>query len=564
MADTNKDRHCIESTSMPCSLKEKTQADPKNKMPTLPPHTIDVTLVEASWKMKLLIFMIMLYLPAGSHYLEATVGTLKTSIKTSLKINNTEFSILTASVTLVNTVLPLLAGTIVDDISGIGSVRGTLFISLMVFIGSLLVSMASIYQSYSMMVAGSVIYGLGGGMIVTMQEAVLSRWFRDKQLAIVIGLILASARLTKWVAKMACYPIVYATQSNAWPIHVATLLCGLGVIVNGMYWVVMYYHRCATLRGKEIAQPLSGYRSQWQSMDKKTDHSEKLSFQWSLRLLLLLPSTFWMIPWAQLLMSSIMSSFDDVATEYIQFRYKTTSIMAGYQSSLTQVMPIVFGPLMGVVVHRYGKRLIVLFIATLLLMTSMVLLTFTKTIPAVGMIIFSLALALGPVAILSSASLLLPHELSGTGMGLHKCSNNIGTTIVSVLVGYVQDLTLHDGDPSNDVADKESQYDGVMILYLTMACLSMLFTVLFWCMDRRLLSGWLEAGVHERNRRLQQVRENQAYGLYDKTALQRIGSRLRDTPTYYYVFFYGFWLLLAWVVFFTFALMPVYKQYDIK
>lgn len=31
--------------------------------------------------------------------------------------------------------------------------------------------------------------------------------------------------------------------------------------------------------------------------------------------------------------------------------------MAGYQSSLTQVVPIVVAPVMGVVVHRYGKRI---------------------------------------------------------------------------------------------------------------------------------------------------------------------------------------------------------------
>src|SRR6478735_2641920 len=104
----------------------------------------------------------------------------------------------------------------------------------------------------------------------------------------------------------------------------------------------------------------------------------------------------------------------------------------------------------------------------------MILLSYTWVTPAIGMIVFSLALALGPVSLLSSTSLLLPHELSGTGMGLHKCANNIGTTIVSVLVGYVQEITYHDGNPHDDISDLQSEYDGVMILYVSMAGLSTL------------------------------------------------------------------------------------------
>ncbi|KAG1245603.1 hypothetical protein G6F68_014989 [Rhizopus microsporus] len=143
--------------------------------------------------------------------------------------------------------------------------------------------------------------------------------------------------------------------------------------------------------------------------------------------------------------------------------------MAGYQSSLTQVVPVVLAPIMGIVVHKYGQRLTILFIASIVLLVAMILLSYTWVTPAIGMIVFSLALALGPVSLLSSTSLLLPHELSGTGMGLHKCANNIGTTIVSVLVGYVQDLTYHDGNPNDNMTDLQSEYNGVMILYLVLA-----------------------------------------------------------------------------------------------
>ncbi|KAI9019561.1 major facilitator superfamily domain-containing protein [Phycomyces nitens] len=528
---------------------------------------IQDTLKEATWQTKLLILICMLSLPVGCHYLEATMGTLKTSLKNSMHINNTQFSILLSSVSLVNTILPLLAGTFVDDLSSVGSIRGSTLVSVVIFAGSIMVSWAAERNSYPVMITGQIIYGLGGGMIVTMQEAILSRWFRDRQLSIVIGILLSFARLTKWAAKMVCYPIINSTHSHSWPIHVATILCGSGVVMSLVYWTVMYRYGCATIYGKEISQPKTGYQSQF--VVSHSQNNSRAPFRWSSKMFLLLPSTFWMVPWVQLVMSSVLSSFDDVATEFIQFRYNTTSVMAGYQSSLTQVMPIVVAPIMGIIVHRYGKRLTSLFVATLILILSMVLLGYTWAPPAVGMIIFSLALALGPVSVLSSTSLLLPHELAGTGMGLHKCANNIGSTIVSVLIGYVQDLTLHDGNPHDDQQDLETEYDGVMIFFLIMGFGSTVIAVLFWVMDRRLLSGWLQADVKERERRIEQVKLEQTESkyenkdLFDTKSLQKIGSQMRTKPTYLYVSFYVFWLVVSWVIFFTFALMPVYQNYNV-
>lgn len=210
-------------------------------------------------------------------------------------------------------------------------------------------------------------------------------------------------------------------------------------------------------------------------------------------------------------------------------------------------------------------------------MTSMILLAYTWVPPAIGMIIFSFALALGPVSLLSSTSLLLPHELAGTGMGLHKCFNSIGTTIVSVLVGYVQDLTYHDGDPHDDSSDLQVEYNGVMILYLSIASFSIIVVVVFWLMDRYLLSGWLQADKKERQRRLDlvQTKEEDEKTLYlhaDKDELQKIneekmnalkmiGSRLTEKKSYTYVSLSLFWLAFSWIVFFTFALMPVYQSY---
>ncbi|KAG0176763.1 hypothetical protein DFQ29_005669 [Apophysomyces sp. BC1021] len=490
---------------------------------------------DVSWKFKALILLCMLTIPVGSHYLDATVGTLKTALKHSMHINNTQFSILLSAVSLVNTLLPLLAGTFVDDTSGFGSIRFTTMVSLLIFVGSLMVSFAATYSNYPLMVGGQIATGLGSGMIVTTQEGILSRWFRDSEIAIIIGVMLCCSRLTKFIAKLTCYPIAHATGSTNTPIYIATLLCALAVAMNGVYWIAMYRSGRATATGKELAQPKN-----------HTHHfsGPSSTFRWTPKVLLYLPALFWMVPWMQLVMSSVLSSFNDIAT-------------------LTQVVPIVIAPIMGVVVHRFGKRLTS---RALVLLLSMVLLAYTWVTPAAGMIIFSLALALGPVGLLSATSLLLPHELAGTGMGLHKCANNIGTTIVSVLVGYVQDLTYHDGDASDDEADLRTEYDGVMILYIVLTVGSVAGAVVFWFLDRHWLNGFLQADKSERDRQLALVKEaqeqqKQQLGLGEVPLLDRVGSQLRPAKTFIFVGVFGFWLLVSWAVFFTFSLMPIYEGY---
>lgn len=487
-------------------------------------------------------------------------------------INNTQFSILMSSVTLVNTVLPFFAGAFADDLSSsVGTIRGTLAINVIIFIGSLMVTMGAFANNYSIMLAGQVIYGLGDGIIVTFQEAVLSRWFRNKQLAIVVGSMLSIARLTKFVAKLICYPLVNLAGTFTRPITVALALCGLSVLANLIYWVAMVKGGLATLSGREINRSGSITTVEYAADGKKVE-PERFKFKYSL--LLYLQGIFWMVPWLQITMSSVLSSFDDIATEYTQFRYSTTSVTAGYQSSLTQVVPIVAAPLLGIYVHKYGKHLYILGAGTVILIISIILLVYTWAPPTAGMILISFALSFGPVALLTTTSLLLPSELVGVGVGLHKCANNIGTTIISVIVGYVQDLTFHDGDTSDDQVDLQHEYDYVMILYLVVSCISLLLAFLFWFWDRQYLGSWLQINRKEREKRIEQAKsvsahqyiyKNQPEG-YDRqqTALKLIGSQLKTKRSFIHVGLFLLWLLIAWVIFFAFALMPLYQRYSLQ
>ncbi|KAG1242208.1 hypothetical protein G6F68_016301 [Rhizopus microsporus] len=97
-----------------------------------------------------------------------------------------------------------------------------------------------------------------------------------------------------------------------------------------------------------------------------------------------------------------------------------------------------------------------------------VLLGWTYVNAVIGMILYSISLAFGLVSIISSIGMVLPPEYLGTGSGIYKSTINIGTTILDIVVGVVQDHTQHQA------------YTGVMILFLVLACVGFVLICTLW------------------------------------------------------------------------------------
>lgn len=64
---------------------------------------------------------------------------------------------------------------------------------------------------------------------------------------------------------------------------------------------------------------------------------------------------------------------------------------------------------------------------------------FTYITPILGMLIFSVSLAAGPIAMISSIMVVEELRLVGTALGIYKCASNIGSTIMDPIAGAVQD-----------------------------------------------------------------------------------------------------------------------------
>jgi MFS family permease len=97
-------------------------------------------------------------------------------------------------VSIVNTVLPLLGGIFIDIF---GTIPGSIVTTILIAVGNILVALSTSSANLSMMIIGRVLYGIGSGTVVIVQETILSQWFKGRSLAAVIALMMTISRLVR-------------------------------------------------------------------------------------------------------------------------------------------------------------------------------------------------------------------------------------------------------------------------------------------------------------------------------------------------------------------------------
>jgi MFS family permease len=63
--------------------------------------------------------------------------------------------------------------------------------------GNILVAASTSTANLPMMILGRVLYGIGSGTVVIVQETILSQWFQGQSLAAVIALMMTVSRLVR-------------------------------------------------------------------------------------------------------------------------------------------------------------------------------------------------------------------------------------------------------------------------------------------------------------------------------------------------------------------------------
>ena len=159
-------------------------------------------------------------------------------------------------------------------------------------------------------------------------------------------------------------------------------------------------------------------------------------------------------------------------------------------------------------------------------MLAILILQFTTLNPILGMLSFSISLALGPVALVSSIPVILPLSLVGTGMGLVKSGTNVGASLMDIITGLLQDR------------DPNKGYRGVMLFFSSIGILSVLCGVTLFVLDRTIYNNTLDA------RKSTDV----------NSGSKRLLLTKKLKINYLYGGIYAGLVILSWVLFFRFVL----------
>ncbi|KAJ2045512.1 hypothetical protein H4S04_005590 [Coemansia sp. S16] len=395
-----------------------------------------------------------------------------------LDITNTQYGALQSTVSAVNTVLPILGGLFID---AFGTTSGSLLATFLIMLGNLIISISTHSRSFSTMVGGRILYGLGSGAITVVQETILGSWFKGKGLAITIAIQITTSRIASFLSMGTAIPVANHFGFYGAAFWANFLVCALSFGINLVYMVTMRrIHRSAPDR------IVSRLRSK---------------HRFNPRLVLFFFGLYWLFIVESFTLGGGWNSFLHINSELVKLRFGANDAVAAWSASVSQIMPIFLVPFLGWFFDVFGLRTDMLVMSAGLFTVSMALLGFTMINPLVGLVIFSISLALGPLAEITAISLILPNSSLGTGLGIYKSAMNTGSTIVDIVVGVLQDRG------SKTLEETAHSYDYAMAFFVAWGLLSTFVAVTVFFVDRLKWNSLLRSNSTQRREALHAVKD---------------------------------------------------------
>ena len=326
--------------------------------------------------------------------------------------------------------LMLFFGGIILDKCGV-RFTGTMSSSLM-FVGALLkwyaldnsFGDAQIF-GYPVQVAlaalGFAIFGMGAEITGITVTKVIAKWFTGHELALAMGLQVAMARIGTAAALACSLPF-----ANAMGIVSAPVLLGAALLCIGVVSFLVY---CVMDR-KLDASLAAGAEEQGEE-----------GFSFGDLKLIFTNKGFWLIAILCVLFYSGVFPFLKFATKLMIYKYNVDPELAGLIPAMLPFGTILLTPVFGSMYDRMGKGATLMIIGSLML--TLVHVLFALPILnvwwfAIGiMIILGVAFSLVPSAMWPAVPKIIPMKQLGSAYAIIFYIQNIGLSMVPVLIGSV-------------------------------------------------------------------------------------------------------------------------------
>ena len=409
------------------------------------------------------------------YFITDVMAPLQSMLETEFGWDGTDYGFFTSAYGWFNVMLfMLIIGGIILDKKGM-RFTGTLACSLMLVGASLKyyaispffhfgdAVFAGIRLQILLAAIGFAIFGVGveiAGITVT---KVIARWFKGKEIALAMGLQVATARIGTALALSITVPLAKYFNEISVPVLFGLLLLCIGLISFLVFGI----------------------------MDRKLDASIKdikeeaeESFRMSDILFVIRNKGFWLIALLCVLFYSAVFPFLKYATSLMINKYNVDESLAGLIPSMLPFGTILLTPLFGGIYDKKGKGATIMIFGSFLL----IVVHFLFSLPLLNvwwfaafvMVILGIAFSLVPSAMWPSVPKIIPQNKLGTAYATIFWTQNIGLAGVPMLIGWVLKTYCQTGNP-----DKPYDYTIPMIIFTCFGILAVIVAFLLKIEDKK-------------------------------------------------------------------------------
>lgn len=413
-----------------------------------------------------------------NYYFYDAFSTLKDLLKAEFNFTNTDYGLFVSFYSIPNTFLLMAVfGGMILDKFGIRR-TGFGFVFFMAF-GALLTAygasdyygeggfahglMSSFWTSYSpelkMMLLGRFFFGLGAETSIVVVSKILVKWFKGKDLALAFGLKVGFGRLGTFAA-LRISPVL-ADEG----VHLTSAIWFAAVLVLSGLLAFMVYMLLDAKLDKQ-----TGF------MQKMESSANEFSFQDFVSIIsnrayifiALLCVTFY----------SAVFPFMAYAPDFFADKFGLTAVESGRITSWLPLGTMLFTPLFGFLIDRYGKSASAMIFGAITLVGVHLTFAFTMLAPIIPLLFLGIAFSLVPAAMWPSMVKLVKEKQIGTAYGLMYSIQNLGLWGFPLIAGMILDKT-NPGNPSI------LNYTPVILMFASLGLLGLFFALMLKREDRK-------------------------------------------------------------------------------
>ena len=420
------------------------------------------------YRFTILMFISMLVL--GSYFAYDSIGALAPTLIQALNLDRSTIGNLYTAYSVAAVFIVFFGGMLYDKL---GPRRASLLFCTLVLVGAVIVAMA---RTGWELFAGRLIFGAGSETLIAVQSAIISRWFKGKEMALAFGIALTISRVGTLFSFNTEELIARYFGSYRTALWAAAGFCLVSVLCNLVY-------NAMDLHGEKVLalpRPEGG---------DKIVLSDIRKFTPSYWFVVLLCVTFY----------SAIFPFTALATDMFHDKWGlplTSEASGGFLAqvfdnflhmfstapgvtSIIIFASMIFAPFAGNLVDRIGKRATMMIVGSLMMIPAHLIMGITHWNPLPSMVVLGAAFVLVPAAMWPSVPLVVEEKRVGTAFGLMTAIQNMGLGLFPLLNGKLRDVT--------------GTYTATQVMFASLGVAGLIFALLLLRSDRR-HGGKLEQG----------------------------------------------------------------------